>query len=89
MQPVVYDFAINERGTWAELHSAPGVTPQPLDEASALMPADYYRLTVPDTLRQDPWLLTSAQRAELEIFGAASGGDPALIDVLPSLLTAA
>ncbi len=86
MQPVVYDFAINERGTWAELHSAPGVTPQPLDEASALMPADYYRLTVPDTLRQDPWLLTPAQRAELEIFGAASGEDPALIDVLPSLL---
>ena len=86
MQPVVYDFAINERGTWAELQGAPGVTTQPSDGVLALMPADYYRLTVPDTLRQDPWLLTPAQRAELEIFGAASGGEPAFVDVLPSLL---
>lgn len=106
MQPVVYDFAINERGTWAELrgaelrgaelrgaelrgsalHGPAGVTAQHPEGTSALMPADYYRLTVPDTLRQDPWLLTPAQRAELEIFGAASGGDPALVDILPSLL---
>ena len=86
MQPVVYDFAINERGTWAELHGAPGGTRVGSERAAALMPADYYRLTVPDTLRQDPWLLTPAQRAELEVFGAASGGDPALVDVLPSLL---
>ena len=86
MQPVVYDFAINERGTWAELHGPLGVTTQRPEGSSALMPADYYRLTVPDTLRQDPWLLTPVQRAELEVFGAASGGDPALVDVLPSLL---
>ena len=86
MQPVVYDFAINERGTWAEVHGPPGGTTQRREGAAGLMPADYYRLTVPDTLRQDPWLLTSAQRAELEIFGAASGGDPALVDVLPSLI---
>ncbi len=96
MQPVVYDFAINERGTWAALQGAalrgaalygpPGATAQPPVRTSALLPADYYRLTVPDTLRRDPWLLSPAQRAELEIFGAASGEDPALVDVLPSLL---
>ena len=76
MQPVVYDFAINERGTWAELR----------DEHSALMPAGYYRLTVPDLLRQEPRLLSSAQRAELDRFGTASRTAPALVDVLPSLL---
>ena len=86
MQPVVYDFAINERGTRAELHGLAGGPRQRTDGAGALLPADYYRLTVPDTLRQDPWLLTPAQRAELEVFGAASGGDPALVDVLPSLI---
>ena len=85
MQPVVYDFAINERGTCAELLGPPDVTTQRPEGTAALLPADYYRLTVPDTLRQDPWLLTPAQRAELEVFGAASGGDPALVDVLPSL----
>ena len=55
MQPVVYDFAINERGTWAELHGLAGGTRQRTDGVGALLPADYYRLTVPDTLRQDPW----------------------------------
>ena len=76
MQPVVYDFAINERGTRADLQ----------EEGNALMPADYYRLTIPGILRQEPWLLSPAQRAELDRFGTASRTAPALIDVLPSLL---
>ena len=75
MQPVVYDFAINERGTWAEP-----------DERGALMPPDYYRLTVPDMMRQDPWSLSAAQRAELDRFGTASRTDPALVDILPVAL---
>src|SRR6185436_3788835 len=41
MEPVVYDFAINEHGSFADL----------LAGAGALMPADYYSLTVPDLLR--------------------------------------
>ncbi len=75
MQPVVYEFAINERGTWAELQG----------ESGALMPPDYYRLTVPDMMRQDPWLLSAGQRAELDRFGTASRTDPALVGILPSL----
>ena len=43
MEPVVYDFAINERGTWADL----------LDGGNALMPSGYYRSTVPALLRMD------------------------------------
>ncbi len=86
MKPVVYDFAINERGTWAELPGEPGTPIHGSDGAGALMPADYYRLTIPDNLRQDPWLLSAAQRAELEHFGASSHADPALVDILPSLL---
>ena len=85
MKPVVYDFAINERGTWAELLGQPGTPVHGSDGAGALMPADYYRLTIPDNLRQDPWLLSAAQRAELEHFGASSHADPALVDILPSL----
>ena len=75
MQPVVYDFAINERGTRAEL----------LGEDSALMPPDYYRLRVPDLMRQEPRLLSPGQRAELDSFGSASRTDPSLVDILPSL----
>src|SRR5947209_6137527 len=41
MEPVVYDFAINDRGTYAEL----------LEPDSALMPPAYYTLVVPGLLR--------------------------------------
>ncbi|HRE29857.1 MAG TPA: hypothetical protein PK954_24660, partial [Anaerolineales bacterium] len=37
MEPVVYDFAINTRGTWGEL----------LSGATALLPVGYYALTAP------------------------------------------
>ena len=43
MEPVVYDFAINERGTWAELRTG----------EQALMPAGYYTLTLPGLLRHE------------------------------------
>ena len=41
MEPVVYDFAINERGTWADL----------LTGGDALLPPHYYTLDVPHLLR--------------------------------------
>lgn len=68
MDPVVYDFAINERGTWAEL----------LQGTKALMPASYYALQAPRWVRQDPARWTSARRAELGQFGAACRDRPEL-----------
>jgi hypothetical protein len=61
MEPVVYDFAINERGTEARL----------LRGKSALMPAAYYQLVVPSLIRLEARLLSPARRAELERFTAA------------------
>ncbi len=61
MEPVVYDFAINERGTWAELLTGP----------EALMPPGYYALTVPALLRRDRQSLPASRRAELDKVGAA------------------
>jgi hypothetical protein len=60
MEPVVYDFAINERGTWAEL----------LSGAEALMPPGYYALTVPALLHRDRQTLPASRRAELDKVGA-------------------
>src|SRR3954468_18774851 len=62
MPPVVYDFAINPHGTFAQL----------LEGDSALLPATYYAMTVPALLRSDPRELTRQRRAELARFGAAS-----------------
>lgn len=61
MEPVIYDFAINEQGTRAEL--APS--------GAALMPAAYYAQAAPALVRADPRQLTPSRRAELDLFGAA------------------
>jgi hypothetical protein len=61
MEPVVYDFGINEHGTAAALMSG----------ASALMPAEYYTLAVPPLIRTPSHLLSPARRAELNRFTAA------------------
>ncbi|MEZ4613284.1 MAG: UTP--glucose-1-phosphate uridylyltransferase, partial [Caldilineaceae bacterium] len=60
MEPVVYDFAINERGTVAEL----------LCGDAALMPPGYYTLTTPELLRAGTRGLSAFRRAELDAFGA-------------------
>jgi hypothetical protein len=75
MEPVVYDFAINERGTWAEL----------LDGEAALMPAGYYPLTVPGLLRREPHTLPAGRRAELDRFGRASRSRPELSGMVETL----
>ena len=68
MEPVVYDFAINERGSWADFFTGP----------EALMPAGYYADTVPALIRTDPRLLSPGRRTELESFGRASRSSPEL-----------
>ena len=68
MEPVVYDFAINERGTWATLRSG----------ETTLLPPGYYTLHVPEMLRRDVRTLTPARRGELDTFGEACRQRPAL-----------
>jgi hypothetical protein len=68
MEPVVYDFAINENGTFADL----------LAGERALMPRGYYAQAVPNLLRLDQHALSPARRAELHRFGIASRTEPRL-----------
>jgi hypothetical protein len=75
MEPVVYDFAINERGTFADL----------LDGGAALMPPNYYTLIAPALLRQDRHALSPLRRAELDKFGAACRNRPELRGVVQTL----
>ena len=58
MEPVVYEFAINERGTFAEM----------LTGRDAVLHDGYYQLMLPGILRQDQRLLTQAERYDLERF---------------------
>jgi len=78
MEPVVYDFAINERGTFADL----------LEGDAALMPSGYYALTVPQLLRQELRALSPLRRAELDTFGAACRTKPELRGMVQTLFDA-
>src|SRR5258706_12776743 len=75
MDPVVYDFSINERGTTAEF----------LEAGSGLMPPGYYPLMVPGLLRQDRHSLSALRRAELDKFGSACRTQPELRGVVQTL----
>ncbi len=77
-EPLVYDFAINERGTFAEL----------LEGAAALMPTGYYTFTVPELLRQARHSLSPLRRAELDKFGAACRTRPELRGMVQTLFDA-
>lgn len=75
MDPVVFDYSINENGTVADL----------LHGDSAIMPANYYALTVPAMLRQERQTLPAARRAELDKFGAAARNTPELRGMVQNL----
>ena len=75
MEPVVYDFAINERGTWAEL----------LTGVDGLMPSGYYTLMVPPLLRQNWSELSALRRTELDAFATACRTKPELRGMVQTL----
>ena len=58
MDPVVYDFALNPRGTFARL----------LTGEQALFSPEYYLYRVPGWVRQDPRSLPAASRRDLDRF---------------------
>ncbi len=75
MAPVVYDFAVNPRGTHADLLPAGG----------ELLPRGYYALLVPRWLREDPRAIPASRRGELERVGAAARKTPDLAGLVESL----
>ena len=76
MDPVVYDFAINEQGTVAAL----------LRGDEALLPAAYYEQTVPASLRREARDLTVRERGDLQRFTRAARTRPEFARALPTLL---
>jgi len=75
MEPVVYDFSINENGTVAEL----------LVGEDALLPPGYYTDAVPNLLRKETRELTPFRRAELDQFGKAVRQKPILSGMVQTL----
>ncbi len=76
MEPVVYDFKINEKGTWAEIMTG----------ENTIMSKHYYSLVIPSIIRQDPRAITQEQRIELEHFTAISKTHPAFDGMFQQIL---
>ncbi len=66
IEPVVYDFTINEHGTYATL----------LHGADALMPQQYYTLTVPAIIRVERHQLSPKRRAEIDQLAVSCRENP-------------
>ncbi len=60
MEPVVYNFEINDNGTWGEI----------LDADDARMPNEYYALMIPGWLKLPPRELSALYRTEMELLGS-------------------
>jgi galactokinase/mevalonate kinase-like predicted kinase len=60
MDPVLKDFSVNPRGTFAEL----------LPAGESLLPPGYYAIQVPEMVRENPADLSYLRRAELDHFTA-------------------
>lgn len=75
IEPVVYEFTINERGTSSELLVGEGT----------ILPKSYYALTVPSLLRKDPLTISLSQRDELEHFSSACRTNPGLDGMLQQI----
>ena len=75
MDPVVYDFAINDQGTTSRL----------LSPSDVGLPPAYYGLLLPQLMRMDPRTLPPARRAEMDAVGAACRTRPDLAGLVPTL----
>ncbi len=78
MDPVVFNYSINERGTYADL----------LQSDTALMPPGYYALTVPALVKQDRHTLPNSRRSELDKLAFAARSEPAFGGTVQSLFDA-
>ncbi len=76
MDPVVYDFSINEHGSVAAL----------LHGAEALLPVAFYQHAVPGWLRREARDLTPRERGDLQQFTRAARTQAEFTQALPTLL---
>ncbi len=76
MEPVVYDFKINPRGTWAELETG----------SSAMMPPRYYTLQVPRMIATGTASLDTMRKADVDHFANHCPATNELIGVFRTMI---
>ena len=76
IDPVVYDFAVNETGSKASV----------LTGDNALLPVSYYQHSLPGMLRREARDLSSRERVDLQQFTRAARSRPEFTAAMPELL---
>ncbi len=76
MEPIVYDFQINSRGTWAELETG----------ESAMMPPRYYTLQVPRMIAAGTSNLDGLRKADVDHFANHCRATDELIGVFRTMI---
>ncbi len=76
MEPVVYDFAINPRGTFAELKTG----------AEAMMPGRYYTLQVPRMIAEGPEAVDPLRKADIDHFANRCADPGELLRVFRTMI---
>jgi hypothetical protein len=76
MEPVVYDFRINPRGTVAELQTG----------AAAMMPARYYTLQVPRMIAEGTAALSPLRKSDVDHFANACPDTGELLRVFRTMI---
>ncbi|HEX8204347.1 MAG TPA: UTP--glucose-1-phosphate uridylyltransferase, partial [Isosphaeraceae bacterium] len=76
MEPVVYDFRINPRGTVAELRHGDAAT----------LPARYYALQVPRLIAAAPGSLDPQRTADIDHFASCCADNAALLGVFRTMI---
>jgi len=77
MEPVVYNFRINENGSVAKLNEA----------EKALMPTRYYALQITSLVKQEPAQIPYIRRAELDYFSVLSKDNNQAYPLLRNLVS--
>ena len=75
MDPVVYQFAINEQGTWGSAETS-------------LMPASYYRMMLPRLIREDASSMSATRQAELAAVQIEAQSNPDFANLRAQLFEA-
>ncbi|RNI30580.1 UTP--glucose-1-phosphate uridylyltransferase [Rufibacter latericius] len=77
MEPVVYNWSINNKGSWSYFHEG----------TDAMMPEQYYAIHVSDLVKKDPQSISYVRRAEIDFFTTQCGQDNVAYPLLRTIVS--
>ncbi|MFC6998725.1 UTP--glucose-1-phosphate uridylyltransferase [Rufibacter roseus] len=77
MEPIVYNWSINHKGSWSYLHEG----------SDAMMPEQYYGIHVSDLVKKDPQSINYIRRAEIDFYTTKCSQDNIAYPLLRTIVS--